>query len=79
MHINEVVLASDQLNSWSLGIWSIGRPEWFISEMSCNYYNNISVPLYDTLGPDSVEYVINHAEVRVVSCSGESIEQLKDA
>ncbi|GJJ70330.1 long-chain acyl-CoA synthetase [Entomortierella parvispora] len=76
MHINEVVLGSDQLDRWSLGIWSLGRPEWFVSEMSCNYYNNISVPLYDSLGPDAVEYVINHAEVRMVSCSANHIATL---
>ncbi|KAG0046005.1 hypothetical protein BGZ83_008805 [Gryganskiella cystojenkinii] len=76
VHINEVVLGSDQLNRWPLGIWSQNRPEWFVSEMSCNYYNLISVPLYDTLGPDAVEYVINHADVRVVSCSANHIASL---
>jgi long-subunit acyl-CoA synthetase (AMP-forming) len=28
-----------------------------------------SVPLYDTLGPDAVEYICNHAELAAVGCS----------
>ncbi|KAG0001886.1 hypothetical protein BGZ80_006061, partial [Entomortierella chlamydospora] len=54
MHLNEVILGNDTLNRWALGIWSHGRPEWFISEMSCNCYNLVSVALYDTLGPDAI-------------------------
>lgn len=72
MHLNEVLLGNKQLNRWSLGIWSHGRPEWFISEMACNTYNLISVALYDTLGPDAVEYIVNHAEVQIVVASGKS-------
>jgi len=70
MHLNDTILGSTQLNRWSLGIWSLNRPEWFISEMICNYFNLVSVPLYETLGPDAVEYVMNHAEVKVVVVSG---------
>lgn len=70
MHINEAVLGNTQLNRWSLGIWSLNRPEWFISEMICNYYNLVSVPLYETLGPDAVEFVMNHAEIKVAVVSG---------
>jgi long-subunit acyl-CoA synthetase (AMP-forming) len=29
----------------------------------------VSVPLYDTLGPDAVEYICNHAELAAVGCS----------
>ncbi|KAF9165083.1 hypothetical protein DFQ26_000631 [Actinomortierella ambigua] len=76
MHLNEKVLGNAQLNRWSLGIWSVNRPEWFLSEMSCNLYNNVSVPLYDTLGPDAVEYIINHAETPIVVASANHIASL---
>ncbi|KAK3817723.1 MAG: hypothetical protein J3Q66DRAFT_340901 [Benniella sp.] len=66
MHLNDHVLGSMQLTRWTLGIWAQGR----LSEMSCNFYNLISVALYDTLGADSIEYVCNHAEIRMVVCSG---------
>lgn len=32
-------------------------------------YSLVSVPLYDTLGPDAVEYIANHAELAAVACS----------
>lgn len=77
MHLNEKILGqTEQLNRWSLGIWSTNRPEWSISEISCNYYNLVSVALYETLGPDAVEYVINHAEIQAVVCSANHIATL---
>ncbi|KAF9195962.1 hypothetical protein BGZ50_002764 [Haplosporangium sp. Z 11] len=76
MHLNEVILGNTQLNRWALGIWSHGRPEWFISEMSCNCYNLVSVALYDTLGPDAVEYIVNHAEIEIVVSSANHIASI---
>ncbi len=32
-------------------------------------YSIVTVPLYDTLGPDAVRYISNHAELRAVACS----------
>lgn len=32
-------------------------------------YSMVTVPLYDTLGPDAVRYISNHAELRAVTCS----------
>ncbi|KAF9431843.1 hypothetical protein BGZ76_011633 [Entomortierella beljakovae] len=76
MHLNEVIMGNNQLNRWSFGIWSHGRPEWFISEMSCNMYNLISVALYDTLGPDAIEYIVNHAEIQIIAASANHIATL---
>ncbi|KAG0307043.1 hypothetical protein BGZ98_001190 [Dissophora globulifera] len=76
MHLNEVILGNEQLNRWSLGIWSQGRPEWFITEMGCNCYNLISVALYDTLGHDAVEYIVNHADIQIVVASANHIASL---
>ncbi|KAG0270750.1 hypothetical protein BGZ95_001569 [Linnemannia exigua] len=76
MHLNEVILGNEQLNRWSLGIWSHGRPEWFITEMSCNTYNLISVALYDTLGADAVEYIVNHADIQIVVASANHIASM---
>ena len=32
-------------------------------------YSLVTVPLYDTLGPDAVRYISNHAELSAVACS----------
>ncbi len=43
--------------------------EWVLVDAALHAYNFISVPLYDTLGPDAVEYICNHAELTAVACS----------
>lgn len=53
----------------SVGIMAPNRPEWLVAELACSTQSMVSVPLYDTLGPDAVKYILNHAEVRVVVVS----------
>jgi long-chain acyl-CoA synthetase len=59
-----------------IGIWSVNRPEWAIADLGCAAYSLYTVALYDTLGPDTVEYVINHAELETVVCSGDHIADI---
>ena len=53
----------------TFGLYSINQPEWVACEAACTRQNIVSVPLYDTLGPDAVEYILNHAECVGVACS----------
>ncbi|KAL1950764.1 hypothetical protein VTO73DRAFT_5888 [Trametes versicolor] len=57
----------------TVGIWSKNCPNWLLVDLALQGYGKVSVPLYDTLGADSVEYVINHAELTVVYASPEHI------
>jgi len=50
----------------TVGIWSANRPEWQLLDIALASYQKVSVSLYDTLGKDSVEYIINHAHLTVV-------------
>ncbi|XAR59509.1 Long-chain-fatty-acid--CoA ligase [Bertholletia excelsa] len=47
------------------GIYGSNCPEWIISMEACNSQSITYVPLYDTLGPNAVEFIINHAEVSI--------------
>ncbi|KAK7253170.1 hypothetical protein RIF29_37662 [Crotalaria pallida] len=60
----------------SVGLYFINRPEWLIIDHACSAYSYISVPLYDTLGPDAVRYIVNHAVVQVIFCVSETINSL---
>uniref|UniRef100_A0A8C8K8P6 Arachidonate--CoA ligase n=1 Tax=Oncorhynchus tshawytscha TaxID=74940 RepID=A0A8C8K8P6_ONCTS len=42
--------------------------EWIISELACYTYSMVVVPLYDTLGPDAIRYIINTADIITVIC-----------
>jgi len=45
-------------------------------DAACHAYSMISVPLYDTLGPDTVRYICNHAELAAVACSVEVLGKM---
>ncbi|KAL5562569.1 hypothetical protein UlMin_032316 [Ulmus minor] len=45
------------------GIYGSNCPEWIIAMQACYGHGITYVPLYDTLGPNAVEFIVNHAEV----------------
>lgn len=45
------------------GIYGSNCPEWIIAMEACNSHGIQYVPLYDTLGANAVEFIINHAEI----------------
>uniref|UniRef100_A0A8C7TPY6 Arachidonate--CoA ligase n=1 Tax=Oncorhynchus mykiss TaxID=8022 RepID=A0A8C7TPY6_ONCMY len=51
-----------------IGVFAQNRPEWIISELACYTYSMVVVPLYDTLGPDAIRYIINTADIITVIC-----------
>uniref|UniRef100_A0A3B4WZ33 Long-chain-fatty-acid--CoA ligase n=1 Tax=Seriola lalandi dorsalis TaxID=1841481 RepID=A0A3B4WZ33_SERLL len=51
-----------------IGVFSQNRPEWIISELACYTYSMVVVPLYDTLGPDAIRFIINTADISTVIC-----------
>lgn len=59
-----------------IGLYFINRPEWIVVDHACSAYSYISVPLYDTLGPDAVSYIVNHASVQVIFCVPQTLSSL---
>uniref|UniRef100_A0A4W4HL04 Long-chain-fatty-acid--CoA ligase n=1 Tax=Electrophorus electricus TaxID=8005 RepID=A0A4W4HL04_ELEEL len=51
-----------------IGVFAQNRPEWIISELACYTYSMVVVPLYDTLGPNAIRYIINIADISTVIC-----------
>ncbi|XP_056586260.1 long-chain-fatty-acid--CoA ligase 6 isoform X4 [Triplophysa dalaica] len=51
-----------------IGVFAQNRPEWIIAELACYTYSMVVVPLYDTLGPDAIRFIINTAEIATVIC-----------
>jgi long-chain acyl-CoA synthetase len=56
-----------------LGFYSVNRPEWVIGELGGHRQRLATVALYDTLGPETIEFVLNHAEVPVLLLSADKI------
>ena len=59
-----------------IGFYSVNRPEWVIADIACSRQSLVNVSLYDTLGPNAVEYVMNHSEISLVFASADKIATL---
>ncbi|XP_054647196.1 long-chain-fatty-acid--CoA ligase 1-like isoform X2 [Dunckerocampus dactyliophorus] len=52
----------------NIGIFSQNRPEWTITELACYTYSLVSVPLYDTLGAEAINYILDKASIATIVC-----------
>ncbi|KAH9484154.1 Long chain acyl-CoA synthetase 6, peroxisomal [Psilocybe cubensis] len=60
----------------TVGIWAPNCPEWQIVDIALQSYQKVSVSLYDTLGKDSVAYIIEHSHLTVIFATSEHIPLL---
>ncbi|KAJ4340294.1 medium-chain fatty acid-CoA ligase faa2 [Didymella glomerata] len=61
---------------FGVGLWCQNRPEWQITDLACMSQALYTVSIYDTLGPDTTEYIINHAELTCVVTGMNHVTQL---
>lgn len=50
----------------NIGLYSVNRPEWILGEQACYANNFVTVPLYDTLGDEALEYICQQTEMQVL-------------
>lgn len=41
-----------------VGIYAKNRLEWSLTEIGCNTYSMVTVPLYDTLGLEAINFIL---------------------
>lgn len=61
-----------------IGIYMQNRAEWILAEQASYCFSNITVPLYDTLGADTIEYVINQCQLTTIFTSQDKLKNLSD-
>ncbi|TVY21074.1 Long chain acyl-CoA synthetase 7, peroxisomal [Lachnellula arida] len=61
---------------YGVGLWCQNRPEWQLVDLGCMSQSLYTVSIYDTLGPDTTEYIINHAALTCVATSLQHIPTL---
>ncbi|KAJ8748643.1 hypothetical protein K2173_008088 [Erythroxylum novogranatense] len=49
-----------------VGIYGSNCPQWIVAMEACSAHSLVCVPLYDTLGPGAVNFIVNHAEIDYV-------------
>ncbi|KAH7666587.1 long-chain acyl-CoA synthetase protein [Dioscorea alata] len=79
---NEVLNAGSALKQLGakkgsrIGIYGTNCPQWIVAMEACNGYSLICVPLYDTLGPGAVDYIIQHAEIDFVFVQDKKVKNI---
>ncbi|MES1914535.1 MAG: hypothetical protein MHM6MM_006595, partial [Cercozoa sp. M6MM] len=62
-----------------VGIYAKNRVEWTVTNLANATQKLRTVALYDTLSPDAIEYILSHAELKVVCTSKQGIKKLVQA
>ncbi|XP_012936178.1 long-chain-fatty-acid--CoA ligase 5 [Aplysia californica] len=53
-------------NDSYVGIFASNCPEWAVTDYGCQGFSMCPVPLYDTLGSDSISYVLNQCDIKAI-------------
>lgn len=59
-----------------LAIYSKNREEVVLSDFACVFYGWTSLPIYDTLGPEAMDFIFEQTEVEIMVCSNENLMKL---
>lgn len=59
-----------------IGVFAKNRTEWLELEYANFLYRKTMVPLYDTLGPESISFILKQTEISTIFCSIEGVESL---
>lgn len=62
--------------SFIVTLFSHNRKEWVIADLACINYSITNTSLYDTLGADTSEYILELTESPVVVCSKDKLRNL---
>ncbi|KAK3034642.1 hypothetical protein RJ639_033597 [Escallonia herrerae] len=59
-----------------VGIYGSNCPQWIVAMEACSAHSLVCVPLYDTLGPGAVNFILDHAEIDFVFAQDKKVKEL---
>lgn len=59
-----------------IAIYSKNREEFLTLDLACSLYGLTSIPIYDTLGPEAVDFIFEQTKLTTIFCSGNFIGSL---
>jgi long-chain acyl-CoA synthetase len=65
-HLELLPLSDDDTPLRMMGVFSKNRWEWIVSALAAEAYGGVTVPFYDTLGPDAVRFILNQTQLKTV-------------
>lgn len=60
----------------TVGIYSRNREEWIFTDIACWMMTIVSIPLYDTLGEESMAWTFDQTELSTVFLSSENLKNI---
>ena len=73
--VNDELLGSDKKMRF-MGIYSRNREEWLVGSFGCQMDSIVIVTLYDTLGINSIEYILNQTELTTIMAETKNFEKI---
>jgi long-chain acyl-CoA synthetase len=61
------------------GVYGANCPEWMTAMQACNRMTVYCIPLYDSLGENAIEYIVDHSEASIVFVQSEKFAMLAKA
>lgn len=74
--IAAAIIAQGVATGSRVGMYGSNSPEWMMTMQACNRQSFASVPIYDSLGDNAVEYILRHAEISFCGCAVEKLVHL---
>lgn len=65
-HVGSALRAVGVGKEGRVGVFGANCPEWMIALQACNRQSAYCVPLYDSLGEDAIEYIVDHASCSII-------------
>lgn len=59
-----------------IGMFAKNREEWMVLDLSNALYKGVLVPIYETLGPETITYVIKHSGITSCFCNDAGFKSL---
>ncbi|XP_030549450.1 long chain acyl-CoA synthetase 1-like isoform X2 [Rhodamnia argentea] len=76
LHIGSALRASGAEPGSRVGIYGANCPQWAMAMEACSAHSLVCVPLYDTLGPGAVNFILDHAEISRVFVQDKKAKEL---
>ncbi|KAI8849064.1 hypothetical protein BC829DRAFT_392780 [Chytridium lagenaria] len=74
--LNKINQDAVKVDKFNLAIYAVNRPEWMIADLAAHCFSWTTVALYDTLGPETTEFILNHADVPICVTSIDKVINL---
>ncbi|XP_048231197.1 long chain acyl-CoA synthetase 1 isoform X2 [Ricinus communis] len=76
LQIGSALRASGAEPGCRVGIYGSNCPQWIVAMEACSAHSLVCVPLYDTLGPNAVNFIVDHAEIDFAFVQDKKVKEL---